>query len=101
MDRTARALRTILTPDQLSRIKPDAFTGRGYTVDVHGLTRRKAERLLKNIILAAREPITLRVIHGFHKGTVLKEAMRESFCDKIERSEPVEWNRGQTWLYSK
>ena len=68
-------------------------------VDLHGMTRRQAERLVKNIINVNRGKFILNVIHGFNHGTVLKDMMMTNKWSSrvVDRNCPA-WNPGQTLL---
>jgi DNA-nicking Smr family endonuclease len=64
--RAAELLEMILTDGELRRIKSERY-GLIY-VDLHGLSCKKARRLLSNIINILHGPASIKVIHGYHHG---------------------------------
>lgn len=68
----ADKLKLILTEDEMNR-----FFGRNgrYYIDVHNLKVIEAKKLIKKIgsLMAAEEKLT--VIHGYNKGTAIKEML--------------------------
>lgn len=44
-------------------------------VDLHGMTKNKALHFIQSLFLLNRQPFTMDVVHGYHGGTVLKEAL--------------------------
>ena len=67
-----------------SRAKPD-FSGYSpfdgeVSVDLHGLYRADAEKKLRDFLDGLpRDAHRVRVVHGFHSGTVLRDLVRGSF----------------------
>lgn len=94
-------MKFILSGEDLERVTVrETENGLAYIdVDLHGLTRKQAERLVKNIINVNRGEFVLNVIHGFNHGTVLKEMIMETRWSSrvVDRSCPA-WNPGQTFL---
>ena len=62
-------LMMVLTKDEMGRL---TFNGNIITVDLHGLTTKMAERLIKNIIALDRDGHDICAIHGYHHGTSIK-----------------------------
>ncbi len=88
----------ILTTEEWKRI---THTENWYeiTVDLHQLTAKKAQKLLNNIIVLNRNDCKLRLIHGYHRGTVIKDMIWNNFRNsRIEEKKPVKGNPGQTIL---
>lgn len=94
-------MKMVLSGDDLQRITvKQVESGLAYIdLELHGLTRRQAERLVKNVININRGEFVLNLIHGFNHGTVLKEMIMDTKWSSrvIERSCPA-WNPGQTFL---
>lgn len=68
-------------------------------LDLHQLDRKRAARLVRNTINVNRQPFTLRIIHGYHSGTVLKDLISEELNHKRIRDKiSVPWNMGETYL---
>ena len=69
------------------------------TVNVHGLTRNGMVRLLRNISCICRQSFTMRIIHGFNHGTVLKDTVRtEGVFMRTYKIVPDQTNPGVTML---
>ena len=45
------------------------------TYDAHGQTVREAKRTIENIINITRSPLHLKVIHGYNRGTAIKDML--------------------------
>ena len=91
----------ILSKDDIKRITvKEAEGGLTYIdLDLHGLSRKQAERLVKNVINVNRGRFILNVIHGYNRGTVLKEMlMYTKFSDRVVDKQSPAWNPGQTFL---
>ena len=92
---------TIFTKEELKRIRENNQYGhKTLMVDLHEMTRVNAMRLLKNIIaLNFREAFVMKVIHGYHHGTALKEMVRnEHISDRVSSIEGCPRNEGMTKL---
>ena len=94
-------MKLILSNEDMNRVTAKE-TANGFVcvkVDLHGLTHRKAERLVKNIINVNRVEFILKAIHGYNRGTVLKEMMMEAKWSSrvVDRNCP-DWNPGLTIL---
>ena len=90
-------LKMILTEDDVNRIQelPDRMS-----VDLHGKTKKEAKRFLNNIINIIRHPFTMEVIHGYNRGTVLKEMIyMEDINPRITSKNGLYYNMGETILY--
>ncbi len=100
-EQLAGNMKLILSGEDLERITVREIENELACIDVdlHGLTRKPAERLVKNIININRGEFILNVIHGFNHGTVLKEMIMETKWSSrvVERKCPA-WNPGQTFL---
>lgn len=72
-------------------------------IDLHGMRRDEAERAVENALSrAGAGTYQIRIIHGFNRGTGLRDMIYESFrYDKrIKRIMPGE-NQGMTVLVLK
>lgn len=76
-------LMQILTLDEIRRITITEKTGEQVriVVDVHGMKCYQARRLINNIINAARSVFHLLVIHGYHRGTAIKDMLARDFSN--------------------
>ena len=68
-------------------------------IDVHGLTREQAFTAIDAKLRRAGGAYRLRVIHGYHGGTVLRDAIRAHYRShpKVKRLE-LGLNPGETDL---
>jgi DNA-nicking Smr family endonuclease len=48
-------------------------------VDLHGLSCHEARRFLENVINLLHGPASIKVIHGYHHGTALRDMVRTNF----------------------
>ena len=96
-----RNMSMILSGEEMSRIEVnETEDGAAYVdLDLHQLTRKEAERLLKNVINLIRGEFVLNAIHGFNHGVVLKKMVMETSFGRrvVDRRSPA-WNPGQTFL---
>ncbi len=77
----------------------DEFGRLVITMDLHGLSRSEAERVVTNIIAVLRIPFTLALIHGYNRGTVLKEFIHRDLSNpRIKKRYCNNWNPGETFL---
>lgn len=90
----------IFTKEELKRIRKCNRNGEPViVVDLHEMSKKMAKRFLKNIVCINPGIFTLQVIHGFNRGTVLKEAIREgNFCNRINKIIPDKSNSGCTFV---
>ena len=69
------------------------------TLDVHGLTCRKAKRFINNIINLTWGDCVVEVIHGYRHGTRIKDMLRQRFINPyIKRIVADQRNHGVTYL---
>ena len=69
-------------------------------IDVHGMTKAQAFTAIDAALRRCSASVyTLRVIHGYHGGTVLRDAVRSHFAghEKVRRIE-LGLNQGETDL---
>lgn len=69
-------------------------------VDVHGMNKVQAFAVIDAILRRANASVyTVRVIHGYHNGTVLRDSIRKRYKDhpKVKRVE-LGLNPGETDL---
>lgn len=69
-------------------------------IDVHNMTRQQAITAIDAKLRRCRGDVyRLRVIHGYHGGTVLRDAVRKHYAghDKVRRIE-LGLNQGETDL---
>lgn len=70
------------------------------TIDVHGLTKEQAKVAIDARLKKCKGDVyTLKVVHGFHGGTVIKDFVRAHYKnhDKVKRIS-VGLNQGETDL---
>ena len=94
------AFKMIFTADEIKRIKEKVKNGeREISVDLHQLTVKQAQKLMKNLIAIDREGCTMRVIHGYHGGTAIRSMVNNDLdSPKIKSRHILENNPGQTIL---
>lgn len=69
------------------------------TVDVHGMRCNQARRYLNNIINITLQSFQLRIIHGYHNGTAIKNMLASDFSNsRIISNEVDRFNPGRTIL---
>ena len=76
------------------------MSGAFQEIDVHGMTRAQAFTAIDARLRRADAGVyTIRIIHGFHGGTVLRDAIRAHYHDhpKVKRIE-LGLNPGETDL---
>lgn len=69
-------------------------------IDIHGMTRRQAKEFLEmRVKRAGRDVYRIRVIHGFHGGTELRDMVRQELSknSRVLRCE-IGLNPGETDL---
>ncbi len=77
-----------------------APTSAFWEVDLHGMTKEQAKVCLEAKLRAApRSVYRIRVIHGYHGGTELRDLVRKTFAKhpKVLRVE-IGMNQGETEL---
>ncbi len=66
-------------------------------VDVHGMLKAEAQKFLHNLIALIRGTYKLTVIHGFNRGTAIKQMLRETkISDRVTELQGVGCNPGVT-----
>lgn len=70
-------------------------------VDLHGLSRKEADRLVRNIIaLFPNNHFSLVLVHGYRHGEFLKNYFSAEFsCERVQSSLPCSDNPGRTVLF--
>ncbi len=93
-------LKMIFTKEEMERIAEMMRDGkREISIDLHQLTVKQAYRLMKNLIALDREGGTIRVIHGYHRGTAIRDMIRNGLENpRIADWQEPERNPGQTIL---
>lgn len=99
-ERLAFLFSTIFTKDQLNRITIIDDESLTVVVDLHRLSKIEAKRFVSNLInLTNNHPFSLDLIHGYHRGTVLKEMIADELKNKrIVANVPDATNLGVTHL---
>ena len=68
-------------------------------VDVHGLTVGEAKVFVLNVVNVVRETVALEVIHGFHRGTAIRDMLAsENFGGRLEERYCSARNPGLTHM---
>ena len=69
-------------------------------VDVHGLSRPEARRLIINTVnIGCNMAYTLMIIHGFHHGSAIKDMLANDFSlSRVHSNWPDPVNPGVTYL---
>ena len=71
-------------------------------VDLHGVYEREARMLLEGWLNQAPEEVQeLRVIHGYQRGTVLRDMVRNQLKHPRIQSKLLSLNQGQTRILLK
>ena len=69
------------------------------TIDLHSLSCRDAEKLIKDTIALTRGEYIMEVIHGYNNGTALKETIiNHKISNRISNRRSPSWNPGVTEL---
>lgn len=99
--KTLKAMSVVMSPEALARMMITTNNS-GETViklDLHEYSSRRAQRLIKNIIVFNKGSYILRIIHGYKHGTSLKTMVRKSnLSSRIVEKIDVPWNPGETYL---
>ena len=96
MDKDLQRLSIIFTADDMNRI---TVSEDGLLVDLHGKSRHEAMVFINNIINLINHPFVLDVIHGYNRGTVLKQMLRkEKINSRIVSRKGSNYNMGETFL---
>lgn len=94
-------LRMVLTQSEMNRIKiSESRSGKiRITADVHGMKCCEARRFINNIINIVRTAFQLVIIHGYNRGTAIKEMLAQNFSnDHIYEQFPDPRNQGVTHM---
>jgi DNA-nicking Smr family endonuclease len=69
------------------------------TIDLHYLTCKEAEKLVKNTIALTKGEYTMDLIHGYNNGTAIKQLIHnEKLSDRVQKKICPQWNPGLTEL---
>lgn len=72
------------------------------TVDLHGTSAEQARELLLNWLSHSPESVTeLRVVHGYNRGTLLRDMVRQELTHPRIRTKLPALNPGETRLLLK
>lgn len=91
----------ILSTDDLARIKVTMRKNNipKIVADTHGLSCKQAKVFIKNLICVCRDAFILVIIHGYNRGTAIKELIRENFdLPRVKNMHSPEYNPGETIL---
>ena len=67
--------------------------------DSHGQSAKEAQRTIRNIVNLCMIPMRIKIIHGFHNGTAIKNMLQEmNFYGKIACVYTPKKNMGETIL---
>ncbi len=71
--------------------KPAGLGASAITLDVHGKTQYQARVALDAQLRRSRGVYRIRVVHGYHNGTALRDLVRGEYADHplVQRAEPV------------
>ena len=82
-------LRMIFTEDEIHRLTITEYKNKKahIIVDVHGMKCSQVRRFINNIINSVRTAFQLMIIHGYNRGTAIKEMLAHNFNNSniIER----------------
>lgn len=96
MNKDLQRLSTIFSSDDMNRITASED---GLQVDLHGKSRHEAKVFINNIINLINHPFVLDIIHGYNRGTVLKQMIyKEKINSRIVSRTGVRYNMGETFL---
>ncbi len=69
------------------------------TIDLHYLTIKEAEKLVKNTIALTGGEYKMDLIHGYNNGTALKEFIHNTnISSRVQKKVSPQWNPGLTEL---
>ena len=101
VEQVVESIETIVNRETLRNIEAVDASGGLPTirVDLHGLAVREAKRLISNIIAMTPFPFVLDLIHGYHRGTAIKDMIQEEKLSyRITSRQCLEKNPGRTLL---
>ena len=94
----ATRMMMIFTKDELKRCKIRS-DGTIY-VDLHEYSEPEARKFVSNIMSLSREPLHLVLIHGYHRGTVLRNMLRgDTFKKRCKDIYADKENEGRTHFF--
>ena len=91
----------VFTKEELNRItiKNNFCNKLKITADVHGMKCYEAQRFISNIINLVRATFQLIVIHGYNRGTAIKDMLAYNFTNEhIYEKYPDSTNQGITHI---
>lgn len=66
------------------------------TIDLHGKNEYQAKVTIDAALRRSRGVYRLRIVHGYHGGTALRDMVRRDYVGKVLRVKPI--NEGTTDL---
>lgn len=90
----------IISGNEFYRVKIEERNDIQYViVDLHGMSCREANRIVRSIIAMFLFPFVLVLIHGYNSGTALKEMIRNSVANpRIQSKQSPSENPGITYV---
>lgn len=90
----------VMSPSDMGRIQLyDNEEVLKVVADVHGMSRRQADRFISNIINLIRHAFRLIIVHGYNNGTVIKEYFENTFKNaNVLKIYESSWNKGVTYI---
>ncbi len=87
----------ILSGENLNRVEIKNGEKPQIILDLHGMNRKSARRVVKSIIAMYRFAFSFVIIHGYNHGTALKEMLSDSFDNpRIMSKKTPNYNPGLT-----
>ena len=96
----AARINLLFPEDDLSRLTIYEEDSISIRIDVHGLSRLEARRLITNVAnVGCNMAYTLVIIHGFNHGTAIKDMLANDFAlPRVRSNRPDPVNPGVTLL---
>ncbi len=92
-------LEFIFTTDWMNRITFPETGDDKITIDLHCLSCKEAEKLVKDVIAVTKGPFKIELIHGYNSGTALKETIyNHKISGRISKRTSPGYNLGVTEL---
>lgn len=89
-------LEMILKTEQMARIN---FGETEMTIDLHEMHQAECRWLVRTVIASSRTGFTLNLIHGYNRGTKLKEMLqKQTISKRVQRMYCDPWNPGLTHI---
>ncbi len=68
------------------------------SIDLHGMQAKEARMLIKSMLIFHGDLKYIRAIHGYHKGTAIRETIRKQFAahPNVIRMVTPQYNPGET-----